>query len=96
MIITYEHNLGKEIAYQRVCQAIDKYRSRVKDPIVNWDETNTHVDLSARYSIARLSGQIDLDDKNIILQGEVHRIILATFGRNIEERAVKKLKQIFS
>jgi hypothetical protein len=96
MIITYEHNLEREVAYQRLCQAIEKYQIRVSNLDVDWDETNTHANLRARYLFANLSGQIDLEGNKITLQGEVPRIILSTFGRNIKKRAINRLEQIFS
>jgi len=97
MEIKYKHNKTKDEAYKAIDGLLGKlvvqYKGEVKNYSKNWNSSKDIMDFSLYARGFKISGKIQLDNKLVVLEGELP-FLFKLRQEKIESMIKKTLKEI--
>ena len=99
MKIDYSHNLSRQESYEKINKLIpelqSQYADKISNPVCNWNSEKTKMDFSMEIIGFDVSGNIDLMDRELVMEGDLP-LLARPFSDKIEETIKSKLDEIFS
>jgi hypothetical protein len=99
MRIDYKHNLTKQQSYEKINKLLPELQAQYEDKISNpkwsWNNDNSKMDFSMEIMGFDVSGNIDVMDKKLVMEGDLPLIALP-FSEKIEDMITAKLKEILA
>ena len=99
MKIEYNHNLGKEEAYNRINNLLnklqDQYKDMISDPQKTWNSTKDEMDFIVNIKGYHLSGKVYIKDKQIVLEGKLP-FVARMFSGKIKGIIKEKLETLLA
>jgi hypothetical protein len=101
MKIVYDHNMGAEAAYERVEQIIDtlkaEYGSMISSYDYKWSDDKREMKFTIDASGVKVNGNLTLDDRSLVMTGNVPFLVRAVFPESkLEKMAKEQLDILFS
>lgn len=99
MRIDYKHNLTKQQSYEKINKLLPElqaqYADKISNPKWSWNNDNSKMDFSMEIMGFDVSGNIDVMDKKLVMEGDLPLIALP-FSEKIEDMITAKLKEILA
>lgn len=99
MRIDYKHNLTKQQSYEKINKLLPElqaqYADKISNPKWSWNSDNSKMDFSMEIMGFDVSGNIDVMDKKLVMEGDLPLIALP-FSDKIEDMITAKLKEILA
>ncbi len=99
MRIDYKHNLTQQQSYEKINKLIPElqaqYADKISNPEWSWNSEKTRMDFSMEVMGFDVSGNIDLMDGELVMEGDLP-LLARPFSDKIEETIKTQLKKILS
>ena len=99
MQIKYSYYCGKSVAYQRIDNLLKElqkeHADKVSDLSQTWNDSLDYMDFSFKVKGFNVSGNIDLSEKNIVLNGKIP-FAARMFSKKIKSTIESTLNDLFS
>ncbi len=99
MRIDYKHNLTKQQSYEKINKLLPElqaqYADKISNPEWSWNSDNSKMDFSMEIMGFDVSGNIDVMDGKLAMEGDLPLIALP-FSEKIEDMITAKLKEILA
>lgn len=97
MRIEYKHNFTKQQSYEKINKLLPElqtqYADKISNPEWSWNSDNSKMDFSMEIMGFDVSGNIDVMDSKLTMEGDLPLIALP-FSEKIEDMITEKLKEI--